>query len=106
MNVEYDMHDEHVNVIFMHWSFEEIKYYSNIMLQQIDHEKRTIEDNMWQQPIFLEDVQDMLRQTGIVKDLHQKMKNLRFEEYNETKMMKQFRGYRIWKKRRRKPNLV
>ena len=48
MNDEYDMHDEHVNEIFKYWSYEEIRYYSNLMLQQIDDEKRTTEDNMLQ----------------------------------------------------------
>ena len=74
MNVEDDMHDEHVNEIFMHWSFEKIRYYSNLMLQQIDDDKRITEDNMWQQfayKSFFEEVQDMLRQPGTVKDLHQ-----------------------------------
>ena len=106
MNVEDDMHDEHVNEIFTHCIFEEIKHYSNIMLQQIDHENHNMEESMWQQPTFLEDVEDMLRQPGIVKDLHQQMKSLKFEQYNKTNMRKQFRGYKIWKKRRRKPNLV
>ena len=32
MNVEVSMHDEHVNEIFRYWSFEEIKYYSHLML--------------------------------------------------------------------------
>ena len=48
MNVEDDMHDEHVNELFMYWSFEELRYYSNPMLKQIDDEKRTTKDNMWQ----------------------------------------------------------
>ena len=61
MNVEDNMHDENMNEIFMHWSYEEIRYCSKLMLQQIDDEKCTTEDNMWQQPIFLEDVQNMLR---------------------------------------------
>ena len=61
---------------------------------------------MWQQPTFLEEDQDMLKQPGTVKDLHQQIKKLRFEEYNKKKILKQFRGYRIWKKRRRKLNLV
>ena len=47
MNDKDDMHDEHVNEIFRYWSFEEIRYYSNLMLQQIDDEKHTTEDNMW-----------------------------------------------------------
>ena len=106
MNVEDDMHDEHVNEIFMHWIFEEIRYYSNIMLQQMDDEKHTTEDNIWQKPTFLEEVQDMLRQLGTVKDLHQQINQLRFEGYNKVKNLKQFRGYKIWKKRRRKSNLV
>ena len=50
MNVEDNMHDEHVNGIFKYWSYEEIKYYFDLMLQQIDDEKRTTKDNMWQQP--------------------------------------------------------
>ena len=106
MNVEDDMHDEHVNEIFMRWSFEEIRYCSNLMLQQIDDEKRTTEDNMWQQCIFLEDVQNMLRQSGTIEDLHQQMKKQSSQGYNKAKNLKQFRGYRIWKKRRRKLNLV
>ena len=79
------------------------------MLQQIDDEKRTTEDNMWQQPTyksFFEEVQDMLRKNGTIEELHQQMKKLRFEEYNKEKKLKQFRGYRIWNKRRRKLNLV
>ena len=91
MNVEDNMHDENMNEIFSHWSFEEIRYYSNIM---------------WQQPKFLEEVQDMLRQPGTEKDLNQQSKKLTFEGYNKAKNMKQFKGYRIWKKRRRKPNLI
>lgn len=44
----------------------------------------------------------MLRQRGRMEDLHQQMKTMRFEGYNKEKKFKQFRGYRIWKKRRRK----
>ena len=106
MNVEDDMHDEHVNEIFMRLSFEEIIFYSNPMLQKIDDEKSTTEDNMWQQPTFLEEFQDMLRHSGAIEDLHQQIKKLSFEKYDKVKNMKQFRGYKIQKKRRRKPNLV
>ena len=52
------------------------------MLQQIHDEKRTIEDNMWQQPTyksFLEEVQDMPRQPGTIEDLHPQLKKQRFE---------------------------
>jgi len=34
------------------------------------------------------------------------MKKLRFEGYNKKKKMKQFKEYKIWKKRRRKVNVV
>lgn len=36
MNVEDNMHDEHINGIFRYWSFEEIILYSHLMLQHID----------------------------------------------------------------------
>lgn len=78
MNDEDDMHDEHVNEIFRYWSYEEIRYYSNLMLQQIADEKCSTEDNMWQQPTFLEDVQDMLRQPGTTKYMHQQIKTPKF----------------------------
>lgn len=84
---------------------EEKKLYSGLRLQQIDDEKCTIEDNMWQQPTyksFFEEVQGMLRQPRRMEDMHQQMKKLRFEGYNKEKKLKQFRGYRLWKKRRRK----
>jgi len=42
----------------------------------------------------------MLRKPRRMEDLHQKMKKVRFEVYNKKKKLKQFRGYRIWKKRR------
>ena len=106
MNDEDDMHDEHVNEILMHWSFEEIRYYSNPMLQRIDDEKSTTEYNMWQQPAFLEDVQNILRQPRKIEDLQQQMKKQSSQGYSRAKNLKQFRGYRIWKKRRRKQNLV
>jgi len=48
----------------------------------------------------------MLRQLGTMEDLHKQMKNLRFEGYNKKKMLKRFRGYRIWKKRKTKVKLV
>ena len=47
MNVEDNMHDENMNDIFMHWSYEEIIYCSNVTLEHIDDKKRIIEDNMW-----------------------------------------------------------
>ena len=106
MNVEDNMHDEHVKEILMRSSFEEIRYYSNPMLQKIDDEKSTTEGNRWQQPTFLEDVQNMLRQSGTIEDLQQKMKKQSSQGYSKVKNLKQFRGYIIWKKRRRNPNLV
>lgn len=78
------------------------------MLQQIDDEGHTKKYDMWQQstykPIF-EEFQDMLRQRGTIEDLHHQMKKIRFEGYNKKKKMKQFRGYKIWKKSRRKVNV-
>ena len=69
----------------------------------------TTKDSMWQQPTyksFFEEVHDMLKQPGTMEDLHQKMKKLGFKEQNNKKKLKQFRGYKIWKKRRGKLNLV
>jgi len=48
----------------------------------------------------------MLRQPRKMEDLHQQMKKLRFEAYNKKKKLKQFRGYKIWKKRKRKANIA
>ena len=69
-------------------SFEEIIYFSNLMLQQIDANKHTTEDNMWQQPTFLEDVQNMLRKSGTIEDLHQQMKKQSSHGYNKAKNIK------------------
>ena len=41
MNFEDNMHEEHVTEIFKYWSFEEMVYYSDLMLQQIVDEKHT-----------------------------------------------------------------
>ena len=79
------------------------------MLQYTNDEKCATKDSMWQQHTyksFLEEVQDMLRQPGTIEELHQQMKIIRFEVYNKKKILKQFRGYGSWKKRRRKLNLV
>jgi len=43
---------ENENAIFMYWSREEINFYYELMLQQIDNQKindveKTIEDDMW-----------------------------------------------------------
>lgn len=51
-NVEDNMHDEHVNEILRYWSFAERKFYSHVMLQQIDDEKHTTKDDMWQQSTY------------------------------------------------------
>jgi len=42
----------------------------------------------------------------MMEELQPQMKKLGFEGYNKKKKLKQFRGYRIWKKRRRKVNVV
>lgn len=108
-HVEDILDDENINEIFRYWSHEEMKLYYGLMLQQINDEKRTAQDNMWQQYTykwFIEEVQDMLGQLGRMEDLHQQRKKLKFEGYNKEKKLKQFRGYSIWKKRRRKVNVV
>ena len=56
--------------------------------------------------VNFEEVQDMLKQYGTIENLHQQMKKRSSQGYNKEKNLKQFRGYRIWKKRRRKLNLV
>jgi len=48
MNVEDRMgivENENVNGIFMHWSPEEIKFYSHLMLQQIDAQNISDEEH-------------------------------------------------------------
>jgi len=105
MIVEDNINEEQINEIFKYWNPEEILLYYNLMLQQIDDEKNIIEDNMWQQPTYksvFEEVEDLLRQRGTVEDPHQQLNKIKFESYNKKGMLKQFRGYRIWKKRRRK----
>ena len=79
------------------------------MLQQnIDDEKNTTKDDMWQQstykPVF-EEVQGKLRKLETMEDLHQQMKKLRLKGYIKKRKL-QFRGYRILKKRKRNGNLV
>jgi len=68
MNIEDNMDDiENENEIFMYWSLEEIKFYYELMLQQIDNQKiddveKTIEYDMWQQFTYekiFEDVEDI-----------------------------------------------
>lgn len=82
MNLEDNMHDEQINEIFRYWSREEMKLYYSLMLQQIEDEKDTTEDSMWQQPTYklvFEEAHGMLRQHGKMEDLHQQLKTLRFE---------------------------
>ena len=103
MILEESLDDEQVIEIYRYWIPKEILFYYNIMLHQIDDERNTTEDNMWQQPTYklvFEEVEGMLRKPRRMEDLHQKMKKVRFEVYNKKKKLKQFRGYRIWKKRR------
>lgn len=60
---------------------------------------------MWQQltyNLFFEEFQDILKQPGKMEHLHNQMKKLRFKGYNKRKMLKQFRGYKIQKNRRKK----
>ena len=101
MNVEDNINDEKINEIFKFWSPEEILFYYNLMLQQIDDEKSTTKDNVWQQPTY----KSVFEEDRDMEDMHQQMKKLRFEEYNKEKKLKQFRGYTIWKKIKRKGNL-
>ena len=101
INVEDNIDDGQINEIFGYWSREEILFYYNLMLQQIDDEKSTTKHNMWQQPTykpFFQEAQDMLKHFGTKKDLDEQMKTLRFEGYNKEKKLKQFRGYMIQKK--------
>lgn len=50
---------------------------------------------MWQYPIyklFFQEVDDILKQLEKMEELYQQTKNLKFQAYNERKMLIQFIG--------------
>jgi hypothetical protein len=111
---------EKVNKIFMHWSPEEIRFYYELMLQQIDDQKlngeeKTTKNGMWQQftykQFFEEKVEeDKHGQSEIIFRLmtntNKKMKDKKLKHGIFSKRgrlkLKMHRGFRIWKRRKRK----
>jgi hypothetical protein len=106
--------------IFMHWSPEEIRFYYELMLQQIDDQKlngeeKTTKNDMWQQftykQFFEEKVEeDKHGQSEIIFRLmtntNKKMKDKKLKHGIFSKRgrlkLKMHRGFRIWKRRKRK----
>ena len=81
MNLEDNFDDKNINEILRYWSPEEMNFCYKLMLQQIDDEKNTTGDGMWQQSTYkpnFEEIQDMLKQLISMEGLHQQMKKLRF----------------------------
>jgi hypothetical protein len=112
--------DAEIEEIFTKWSLEEIKFYYELMLQQIDDqnlngEEKTTENGMWQQftykQFFEEKVEEdkhgqseiifrlMINTNKNMKD--KKLKHGIFSKHGRLKL-KMHRGFRIWKRRKRK----
>ena len=110
--------DAEIEEIFTKWSLEEIKFYYELMLQQVDDqnlngEEQTIENDMWQRftykQFFEEKVEEEKHgQSEIIfrlitnsnkKIKHKKLKHGIFSKRGRLKL-KMHRGFRIWKRRK------
>jgi hypothetical protein len=96
--------DTEIEEFFMKWSLEEINFYYELMLQQINDQKingeeKTTKNGMWQQFTYKQFFEEKVEEDKKMKD--KKLKHGIFSK-RERHKLKMHRGFRIWKRKKRK----
>jgi hypothetical protein len=110
-----------MKTIFMQWSFEEIRFYSELMWKQsvdcVAQAMKGIDDSLqwWHQPtlkdkfVVEEDEINMHKKPEQIMNMklqrqRKKEKHRAFSIDGKMKKMTRLEQYRVWKKRKKKPN--
>jgi hypothetical protein len=120
-DMDEDFNEDQFETIFMQWSFEEIRFYSELMWKQsvdcVAQAMKGIDDSLqwWHQPtvkdkfVAEEDERNMHKQPDQILNMklqrqRKKAKHRAFSINAKMKKMTRLEQYRVWKKRKKKPN--